>query len=123
MRIGVYATSGRTRAKKTKIKRLIKKVLAAEDKQLEVVNVILTDDQYLTRLNEMYFKKKHATNVISFDLGEVSEIYVSEDRAGDVYELYYFILHGLLHVIGYDHRNKRQDRLMEKKCVEYLSDE
>lgn len=123
MRIGVYVTSGRTRAKKTKIKRLIKKVLAAEDKQLAVVNVILTDDQYLTRLNELYFKKKHATNVISFDLGEVSEIYVSEDRAGDVYELYYFILHGLLHVIGYDHRNKREDSLMEKKCVEYLSDE
>lgn len=123
MRIDVYATSGRTRAKKTKIKRLIKKVLAAEDKQLAAVNVILTDDQYLTRLNEMYFKKKHATNVISFDLGEVSEIYVCEDRADDVYELYYFILHGLLHVIGYDHRNKREERLMKKKCVEYLSDE
>jgi ssRNA-specific RNase YbeY (16S rRNA maturation enzyme) len=123
MRIDIYVTSGRTRANKTKIKRLIEKVLAAEDRQFTAVNVILTDDQYLTRLNEMYFKKKRATNVISFNLGEVSEIYVSEDRAGDVYELYYFILHGLLHAIGYDHRDRREDRSMEKKCVEYLRDE
>jgi ssRNA-specific RNase YbeY (16S rRNA maturation enzyme) len=87
------------------------------------VNVVIADDKYLARLNERYFKKKRATNVIAFNLGEESEIYVSEDRASDTYELYYYILHGLLHTIGYDHTSKGADKTMEDKCVAYLKDE
>ena len=123
MRIDIFATSGRTRAKKAKVRRLIQKALAAEEKTFKAVNVIIADDEYLANLNETYFKKKRATNVIAFNLGEESEIYVSEDRASDTYELYYFILHGLLHTIGYDHRNKKENKAMEDKCVAYLRDE
>ncbi len=123
MRIEIYATSGRTEVKKEKIRRLIRNVLAAEGKEFKTVNVIITDDEYLAGLNKMYFKKNQATNVIAFNLGEESEIYVSEDRAADVYELYYFILHGLLHTIGYDHRTSKDDKAMEEKCVAYLKDE
>ena len=123
MRIDIFATSGRTRAKKVKVKRLINKALSAEGREFKGVNVIITDDEYLARLNETYFKKKRPTNVIAFNLGEESEIYVSEDRAADAYELYYFILHGLLHTIGYDHLTKKDEKIMESKCLEYLKDE
>ena len=119
MKIHVYAT-GRTRARKDRLRKLIKKVLAAEEKSFTTVNVILTDDAYLKHLNEKYFNKKRTTNVISFDLGEEVEIYVSENKARDVYDLYYFVLHGLLHAIGYDHRRKREDLLMQKKCRDYI---
>jgi rRNA maturation RNase YbeY len=52
---------------------------------------------------------------------EVSEIYVSQERAKDNEELYYYIIHGLLHIIGYDHRNKKEELLMGNKCCEYLN--
>jgi len=120
VRINVYTTC-RTRARKDRIRKLIKKVLAAEEKSFATVNVILTDNTYLKRLNETYFNKKRVTNVISFDLGEEVEIYVSESKARDVYDLYYFILHGLLHAIGYDHRDRKSRLLMQKKCQGYLS--
>jgi ssRNA-specific RNase YbeY (16S rRNA maturation enzyme) len=123
MRIDIYATLGCTRVKKARVRQLIKKVLAAEDKTFKAVNVIIADDKYLSRLNERYFRKKSTTNVISFNLGEESEIYVSEDRASDAYELYYYILHGLLHTIGYDHTTKEADKIMEEKCIAYLKDE
>jgi len=119
VKINVYATR-KTRARKSKLRRLIKKVLAAEEKSFTTVSVILTDDAYLKRLSEQYFNKKRSTNVISFDLGKEVEIYVSENKARDAYDLYYFVLHGLLHAIGYDHRKKKDDLLMQKKCSDYI---
>lgn len=123
MRINIYTTGGHTRADKKEVRRLIRKALTSEKKGFETVNVILADDAYLQRLNETYFKKKKTTNVFSFNLGEVAEIYISENQARDAYELHYYILHGLLHAIGYDHNSKREDTLMKKKCQEYLSND
>ena len=102
---------------------MVRKVLKAEGKQPNAINIIIADDTYLRDLNETYFDKKRPTSVISFDLDEVSEIYVSRDRARDVDDLYYYILHGLLHLIGYDHRNERESMKMQKKCMGYLRDE
>jgi probable rRNA maturation factor len=123
MRINFYTPAGKTRVEKAKVRRLIRKALQREHKQFETVNVILADDAYLQRLNENYFKKKKTTNVISFDLGSVAEIYVSEQQARDKYDLHYYIMHGLLHTIGYDHRTKKEEQHMQEKCEGYLLDE
>ena len=80
------------RVKKEKVRRLVRRVLDDEVKDFAEINVILADDQYLRELNETYFGRRRSTNVISFDLGDVAEIYVSQDQARDVRELYYFII-------------------------------
>lgn len=123
MRINIYKASGAMRVGEERVRRLVRKALGDEGKDFSEINVILADDQYLRGLNETWFHKKRSTNVISFNLGDVAEIYVSQDRARDVEELYYFILHGLLHVIGYDHRDEKESLCMEKKCLEYLGHE
>ena len=123
MRINIYAPSGRMMIDKVRVRRQIRKALKNERKAFETVNVIIADDVYLQGLNETYFKKKRTTNVISFDLGSVAEIYVSEQQARDDYELHYYILHGLLHTIGYEHRTRKEEQLMKKKCEEYLADD
>ena len=123
MRINIYTTGSKTAVDRVRVRRLIRKVLRDEDKKVDTVNVIAADDAYLQQLNETYFHRKKTTNVISFDLGGTVEVYVSEQQARDDYELHYYILHGLLHAIGYDHRTKKEERLMNKKCQEYLSDE
>jgi probable rRNA maturation factor len=123
MRINIYKASGSMKVRKGEVRRLVRKALGDEGKDFSEINVILADDQYLRGLNETWFRKKHSTNVISFNLGDVAEIYISQDSASDVEELYYFILHGLLHVIGYHHRDEKESLNMEKKCLEYLAHE
>jgi probable rRNA maturation factor len=123
VRINIYTPGGRMQVDKVRVRRLIRHALKNEGKEFETVNVIVVDDTYLQQLNETYFKKKKTTNVISFDLGSVAEIYVSEQQARDDYELHYYIMHGLLHTIGYDHRTKKDEQRMKNKCQEYLSDE
>ena len=112
MRINIYVASGSMRVKKEKVRRLVRRVLNDEVKDFVETNVILADDQYLRELNETYFVKKRSTNVISFDLGDVAEIYVSQDQARDVKELYYFIVHGLLHIVGYECSGRHCNRLI-----------
>ncbi len=123
MRINIFSTGEKACTEKREVRKLIRKALAGERKSFKTVNVILADDQYLRRLNTIYFKKKKSTNVISFGLGQVAEIYVSDKYMKDTYELLYYILHGLLHTIGYDHISKKDETLMDEKCREYLGDE
>ena len=123
MRINIYAVSSLMPVVKEMIRRLLKKALRHEGKFFLEVNVILADDRYLRALNETFFRKKRSTNVISFNLGDVAEIYVSQDQARDIKELYYFIVHGLLHAVGYDHRNQKESVNMERKCLEYITHE
>ncbi|MDH4211415.1 MAG: rRNA maturation RNAse YbeY [candidate division WOR-3 bacterium] len=123
MRINIYNTTDRQRIDRPSIRRLVKKVLKDERKDLPAVNIIIADGRYLRRLNEIFLNRKRTTNVISFNLGEVSEIYLCDKMARDSYELNYYIVHGLLHLLGYDHRNKREGADMHRKCAEYLSNE
>lgn len=120
VRINVYqAAGGQRRVDQAAIRRLVRRVLKAEKMELEALNIVLADDPYLRRLNERFFGKKRGTNVIAFDLGGIAEIYVSQDRARDVFDLRYYIIHGLLHVAGYEHREGKESARMRKKCLEY----
>jgi probable rRNA maturation factor len=123
MRINLHNTTGRQRVERSFIRRLVKRVLENERKTINTVNIIIADGRYLRRLNEAYFGKKRTTSVISFDLGDVYEIYVSDEKSRDSYELHYYILHGLLHLLGYEHRDRQASADMRRKSIEYLRHE
>ena len=53
-------------------------------------------------------------------MDELSEIYISHNKIKRIEDLFYYIIHGLLHIIGYDHRTKKENKVMEKKCLKYL---
>jgi probable rRNA maturation factor len=89
------------------------------------LNVILTDDLEITRLNHDFRQKDGPTDVLSFEDDTIlpngrhllGEIYVSvpyADRTRGEYELNRYILflvaHGLLHLTGMDHPTEK-DRL------------
>ncbi len=117
MQINLHNTTGRPHVERSYIRRLIKRVLRNEQKSVNTVNIVIADGHYLRRLNEAYFRKKRTTSVISFDLGDVYEIYVSDERARDSYELHYYILHGLLHLLGYEHRDTQESTNMRRRCI------
>lgn len=101
---------------------IIRRVLKEEKYELQRLNVIIERDSYLRKLNKMFFGKNRPTNVISFDMEEVSEIYISYDKVKNPEDLYYYIVHGLLHIIGYNHRNEKEEKKMKNKCLRYTSD-
>ncbi|MBM3724769.1 MAG: rRNA maturation RNase YbeY [Acidobacteria bacterium] len=78
---------------------------------------LLTDDRELRRLNRRFRGKDEPTDVLSFpEPGSLGEIAISVGRARqqaaafghDVEtEIRILILHGLLHLLGYDHENDR----------------
>jgi len=102
------------------------------------VQLVLTDDSYIRRLNVAYRGKDCATDVLSFDLGPpftleeaatTCEIYISAERAraqaarrdvAEIEELARLLVHGLLHLAGYDHDTPEKLLLMERETDLFL---
>lgn len=99
------------------------------------VNVIFTNDNYLRELHKKYFNLDTKTDVITFNLNEAeedmeAEIYISVERAVEqskkfkinpINEICRLIVHGFLHLAGYDDlklSDKRIMKLEEDKLVE-----
>ena len=118
--VNIFNPSGCAFVNRKELRTLVQKVTHAESKAITILNIIITDDAYLKKLNKMYFNKNRATNVISFDMDEVSEIYISCDRTQNRGDLHYLVIHGLLHLLGYDHKTKEEQENMESRCLEYL---
>ncbi len=97
--------------------------------------VVLVDDREITRLNRQYFRRNRPTNVISFPMLEktpsplrvrvLGDVVISsetaEREAAEVGkktedEVLFLLIHGILHLVGYDHEKGGKDRAeMEAK--------
>lgn len=107
------------------------------------VSILLTDDREMTRLNAHYRNKNQPTNVLSFPFGdggdenpplpfkELGDIIISLDTAlresieykQSLHErMSWLVIHGLLHLLGYDHeRSISEEKKMFDKESELLS--
>jgi probable rRNA maturation factor len=116
------------------VNKLVKQVLLAEKISAQGIHVIFVDDEYLRRLHREYLDDDTPTDVMTFDLSEdggvEGEIYISLDRAKaqaiqfDVSldaEIARLIIHGLLHLKGYDDSTKSKREEMRKRENYYLN--
>ena len=98
-----------------------------------LVSVVLADDATLKRLNHQFRGKDKPTNVLSFPdlaepLGGMALAYqtvfseAKEQNKRFVNHAKHMILHGFLHLLGYDHIYKRDARLMEGIEIAILTD-
>lgn len=108
------------------------------------VSILLVDDREMTRLNSQYRDKKAPTNVLSFPFAEgadeslaflpvkeLGDIVISIDtamREAIEYEqtlqerLTWLIIHGMLHLLGYDHeRSAAEEQAMLDRENQLLS--
>ncbi|WP_418627526.1 rRNA maturation RNase YbeY [Anaerosinus sp.] len=126
---------------------IVKKVLnkVAELYGLEEdaeVGVTLTDNEYIKELNTKYRNKECSTDVLSFALNEgeepeivdgpsvnlIGDIIISVETAqmqAEEYghslerELAFLTVHGMMHLLGYDHIEE-EDRIEMRKEEEYV---
>lgn len=105
--------------------------LPAKPRSAEL-SIVLADDQRLKALNYQFRGKNKPTNVLSFPdedapIGGIAVAFETIDRESTaqkksfVNHSKHMILHGFLHLLGYDHIIPRQARLMERTEIAILS--
>ena len=122
------------------IKSILKYMIRHEKLKKIYFNVIIVDNPYIHKINKEYRNTDRETDVISFALEDeksenfsniriLGDIYISIDKAKEQANLYnhslerelsFLAVHGLLHLLGYDHMNKEDEKIMFTKQKEIL---
>ena len=114
--------------------RWLKLVAESEIRRLGDVNIIFCSDPYILDINLRYLQHDYFTDIITFDYCEgekvSGDLFISVDTvrenaltygAGFEEELHRVIVHGLLHLIGYDDHSEAERKQMLSKENYYLS--
>jgi probable rRNA maturation factor len=121
-------------------------VLTAEDVAPTELGVVVSDDATVRELNRRYLGVDEPTDVLSFNLGEegdepfalppgeaapLGEVIISfptadrqaEEQGHSVQaEVAHLLVHGVLHLLGYDHLEAEDERTMRQREEEILAD-
>lgn len=106
----------------------IKYIIEEESLELGDLTYVFCSDAYLYNLNVEFLQHDTLTDIISFDyrVGDLvnGEIYISIDRVKEnamdfgvsfVDELHRVIIHGVLHICGYDDLTDAEEKAMRTK--------
>jgi probable rRNA maturation factor len=107
------------------------KVLKAERIKKSEFSIAVVDAKTIKGINKEYRKKDKETDVLSFDYGiDSAEIIIcpvvikknaKKLNLGYNEEIARVLIHGVLHIAGYDHENsKKEEKIMEEKTEKYL---
>ncbi len=106
-----------------------------------IFNIIIVDNKYIHKLNKEYRGIDRPTDVISFalednedliesDLRILGDIYISIDKVyeqakeyghSNLREICFLMIHGFLHLLGYDHIKEEEEKVMFAKQEEILN--
>ena len=106
---------------KSKVINSLKKEFSSFD--ISVINVIFVDEKEMQRLNKEYRNVDDVTDVLSFNLdaeGFLGEIYICPKYVKKTVENYEeeiirLIVHGILHLLGFEHKTKLDDISKQKE--------
>lgn len=109
-------------------------VAESEIRRVGEIAIIFCSDNYILQVNQQYLGHDYYTDIITFDYTEgdklsgdlfisIDTVKANSEEYGTEFdnELNRVIVHGLLHLIGFDDHNERDIALMRKKEDYYLS--
>jgi len=105
------------------------------------ISILFVDDTQIEKLNRQYLGRSGSTNVISFPMAEGSFAEVNQHLLGDVVisletarsqavesnisleeMIDYYLIHGILHLLGYDHeKSDSEAKIMQEKEKELFN--
>lgn len=113
--------------------RWLKSVAASEAREIGEIAIVFCSDEYLLDINRRFLGHDYYTDIITFDYCEgktlSGDLLISVDSVRDNAahfgtefdeEIHRVIVHGLLHLIGYDDHTDRDIRQMRSKENRYL---
>lgn len=120
------------------VERIASYITGMEHRSIKNVTLIATDDQTLNEMKIKFFGVDQLTDTISFNYNEPrkpveGEIYLSLDRIRDNAQTYkvlfekelaLVIIHGLLHLLGYNDENpndKKQMQTLQNLYIQKIS--
>lgn len=119
---------------KTLNNRWLRLVAESEIRRLGDISIIFCSDNYILDINHKYLEHDYFTDIITFDYCEgdriSGDLFISVDSVkensleygvGFADELNRVIIHGILHLIGYDDHTDEDISMMRKKENYYLS--
>ena len=128
--------------KKEEILKLVNLVLektGSESFENKQINIKYASEEEIQFLNEKFYKKKGITNVLALTnhlkfpneeanlIGEIAICIKQIEREAKVYKkaietrLKHMIVHGVLHLLGFDHKEKKDQLEMEKLESDIIS--
>ena len=123
------------------IEKVVFKAFEVEGVKKASCSIIIVDNTFIHKLNKEYRGIDRVTDVISFALEDdksmvipdgirlLGDIYISLDKAKEQAkeyghslerELCFLAVHGVYHLLGYDHENEEDAKIMFKKQEEVL---
>jgi len=98
-----------------KVKKVLKEYTKKQKLKIKILNIIFVGKNYIRNLNKTFLKKDKATDVLSFFFDHIGEIYICSYFVKDKRDFLRFIVHGFLHIAGYDHKNEKEYIEMKKE--------
>ena len=122
-----------------KLYQLLEFTLKREHLENLEFNIMFVDSNTIHEMNKTYRNVDRVTDVISFALEDNKTIELDHRVLGDIYicieraeeqakeyghsflrELSFLTIHGLLHLLGYDHMEKEEEKVMFQKQEDIL---
>ena len=113
--------------------RWLKMVAGSEIRKIGDINVIFCSDNYILDVNMKYLQHDYFTDIITYDYcegkGLSGDLFISVDSVREnsiefgtdfEEELHRVIVHGVLHLIGYDDHTEEDKKVMRQKENYYL---
>ena len=134
MKIQVHNKTNTIPLRKNNITELTSWLCNEIDLSIESLDIIFTSDENLRDLHKDFLNDATYTDIITFNLGTSEsvegEIYISSERAFDnaqkykvprEHEIIRLIIHGCLHLAGYEDNNDVNRQQMKEKEDYFLS--
>lgn len=119
--------------KRLEIKKLLRNIVLSEGFRPGDINVIFCSDDYLLEKNIEYLGKDYLTDIITFNFNQFNtisgDLFISIDRvrenakindASFELELIRVMIHGVLHLLGYNDSNEKEKISIREKENFYL---
>lgn len=100
---------------KLSLEKFFKREIKKESSEIKEINIVMVGRKKIIEINKKFLKENKKTDCISFNLGEIGEIYICSEFVKSKKDFIKLIIHSFYHIMGYDHKNNVERKKMEKK--------